>query len=342
MTITKNISAAFCLIYLALAAEGALAGPPIIDCGRTSNDQAVLQGVVNAASRGDIIHLKGVCEGVALVISKSGISVVGPAEIHGVADKVVVAVRDADGVTLRDLAVSDGTIGLEVNNARVTAENFTSERNSMYGIWSVGNGNLACVNCQANNNSTGLLTTGYLSLCGNSQFNDNAADGAFGFLGAQIFMIRSVCGGAPTLTLNRNNLGLHLFGNTSMFTDESTIQATQNRGMGILAYDNVVLAVAHSEVEVSFNGSVGLNMGASSSVRLNDTGGGSTTIANNSSVGLLVSQTGQLNAQNLALANNRFQDLGVSGFSLAQISGASSLGVVSCQPGKSTGSACPL
>jgi hypothetical protein len=340
MTIVKNIATVFCLSSLTLAAGSALAAPTI-DCSKSKSDQAAVQGAINLASKGDTIRLTGVCEGVSLVITKSGISVIGPAELHGVADKVVLAVRDAHTVTLRDLTVSGGTIGLEVDNARVTAIDFTSEHNSQYGISSVGVGALACVNCTANNNATGLVTTGYTSLCGNSVFNDNTADGAFGFLGAQIFMMKSACGVAPTLTMNRNGLGLHLFGNTSMIAQDSTIEATQNRGIGILAYDNVVLTILRTNVDISFNGSVGLNMGASSSVRLNDSEGGSTTIANNASVGLAVGQTGQLNAQSLTLSNNTSRDLVVTGFSVAQVAGSSSLGGVYCEPDKSSGSACP-
>ena len=340
MTIVKNIAAVFCLISLTLAAGSALAAPTI-DCSKTNNDQAVVQGAINAASKGDTVRLKGVCEGVSLVIAKSGISVVGPAELHGVPDKVVLAVRDADTVTLRDLTVSGGTIGLEVNSARVAAVDFTSEHNSQYGISSVGVGALGCVNCTANNNATGLLTTGYTSLCGHSVFNDNTADGAFGFLGAQIFMMKSVCGDTPTLTMSRNGMGLHLFGNVSMFAQESTIEATQNRGLGILAVDNVVLTVLKSEVNVSFNGNVGINMGASSSVRLNDAAGGSTTIANNGSIGVVIGQSGQLNAQSVTLSNNTYRDLYVTGFSAAQFSGSNALGSVLCEVGKSTGSACP-
>lgn len=141
MTISKRIAAAFCLIPLVILAEHASAGTTI-DCGRTSNDQAAVQGAINVTSRGDTVRLRGVCEGV-------------------------------------------------------------------------------------------FLTTGYASLCGNNEFSDNTSDGAFGFLGAQIFMIKSVCGEAPTLTMNRNGLALHLFGNASMLADESVIHATQNRGMGI-------------------------------------------------------------------------------------------------------------
>jgi len=340
MTIVKNIAAVFCLSYLTLAAEDVLAAP-IIDCGRTNNDQAVVHGAINAATKGDTVRLKGVCEGVSLVITKSGISVVGPAELHGVADKVVLAVRDAHSVTLRDLTVSGGTIGLDVDNARVEAVDFTSEHNLTYGIRSVGVGALACVNCTANNNATGLLTTGYTSLCGNSVFNDNTTRGILGFLGAQIFILKEACEKAPTVSLSRNGIGMDLFGNTSVFMDESDLDVSQNRGAGIQAFDNVVLSIRRSNIVASFNNGAGIATGASTSARLNDTGLGTTSIANNGSFGLLVVQNSQLVAYDVSLANNGYRDLYVADFSLAQFYGTNSLGNVFCEVGQSTGSACP-
>jgi len=230
---------------------------------------------------------------------------------------------------------------LEVNNARVAAVDFTSEHNSQYGIWSVGVGALGCVNCTANNNATGLLTTGYTSLCGNSVFNDNATRGILGFLGAQIFMIKGTCGETPTVTLTRNGIGMDLFGNTSVFIDESDLDVTQNRGTGIQAFDNVVLTIRRSNIVASFNSGAGIATGASTSSRLNDTAGGTTTIANNGSFGLMVVQNSQLAAQNVSLASNGYRDLYVADFSVANVYGTSSLGNAFCEVGQSTGTACP-
>lgn len=341
MNVKRYIVAVFHLAWLTLFTEGALAAPPTIDCDRTSNDQAILQGAVNLALKGATIRVKGTCEGIGLEITKAGITLAGPAELVGKGDNNVVFVRESDGVTLRDLTISGGKIGLASDRSRVTAFNVVAEHNSVYGIWSVGNGYLACVNCEGNSNGTGLLTTDYLSLCGNTQFNDNVNDGMFGFMGARIFSLKSTCGDRPTITMRGNGLGLHLYGNTSMFVQEGDVDTSQNRTFGVLAFDNVVVSLNQANLVVSNNQGTGFATGASSTARLNDTGGGTTTIANNAGIGLYLIQNSEVEARDITVSANGNLDILVFDFSVANFIGTFSRGNVSCEPGQSSGTVCP-
>lgn len=141
---------------------------------------------------------------------------------------------------------------------------------------------------------------------------------------------------------NRN--GITLFQNGTVFLDDINLDIHDNvNGIGV--FDGSRLTVRRSNILLDDNGFLGLNIGQGSTVRLNDNAPslavGSTSIQNNGTFGVLITQNSQATLGNATVLGNPVLDILVQDFGIGNSLGASVTGSISCEPGQSSGSLCP-
>jgi len=330
-------------LSMALVAMSVQAGDKSIDCDKEVDDQDAIQKTLDGTRAGDNVLLSGSCDGLTLVMAVPGVSLQGPAQLSGTGAGPVVRVEDAGNVSLTDLNLTGGTIGLEVANARVIATGVDSSSNLVDGFSVVQSSALECNDCSASSNGNrGLLVAGTTVLCGNTSFDSNTVSGALAFLGGRLFSSADICGGPPSISLSGNQLGLTLFQEAAVFFDEVTLTVT-----AVSTAVNVIdssLTVRRSQVALDNSGVLGLNVADGSTARINDdppsVGTGSTSIQGNGALGVQAINNSQVVLGNATVTGHPFIDLFVTGFSLANQAGATTVGAVSCAPGQSGGSLC--
>lgn len=345
--ILTRIIRVFVIVCLLVASTGVLAkSKKAVNCDKSKkNDQTSLQKAINKAKPGATISVKGTCDGISLLITQSGLTLRGPADLVGSGTAPVIRVQDAGDVTLQDLAVSNGTVGIEASNARVVANNIVAENNVVDGFSSLQNSWLTCIDCRANNNGNrGMLVVAAVTLCGDTEISDNTISGALVFLGGKMFSSTGVCGGTPSITMSGNPTGMVLFQNGSVFFDEVELDHHSNEN-GISVVDGGSLTVRRSNILLDNNSNLGLFITQNSSVKLNDDAAsiavGNTSIQNNAFFGVIVNQNSQITLGNATVAGSAVLDLLVEDFSIANSFGASTVNLISCEPGQSSGNLCP-
>ena len=97
------------------------------DCANSEDDQALLQGAIDQAVKGDILDIAGECLGLTLVIKSGPITLRGqpdgstilrgtgePNAVYGSPKNAVVQVDGAMPVLLQNLSLTEGSFGLQV------------------------------------------------------------------------------------------------------------------------------------------------------------------------------------------------------------------------------------
>jgi hypothetical protein len=88
---------------LSIATTSATQAAETVDCDKKGNDQATVQGAVTRAGVGGLVTLLGNCEGVAISVTQSGLTLTGSATLRGTGTSPVILVEDAGDVTVADL-----------------------------------------------------------------------------------------------------------------------------------------------------------------------------------------------------------------------------------------------
>lgn len=131
------------------------------------------------------------------------------------------------------------------------------------------------------------------------------------FLGGRVFSSAIVCGGSSSITMSGNRNGITLFQNGTVFLDDINLDIHDNvNGIGV--FDGSRLTVRRSNILLDDNGFLGLNIGQGSTVRLNDNAPslavGSTSIQNNGTFGVLITQNSQATLGNATVLGNPVLD----------------------------------
>ena len=335
----KNFMVSFLLLFSVFSTHSALADKKV-DCDKSKNDQGDLQKAVNNANSGAVIPVSGNCEDVALVISRSQVTLQGPATFNGNGVDDVIRVEDSGDVTLNDLVLTGGQNGLTVAAARATATTVDASNNATEGFSVIQSGSLVCRDCTASGNGArGLLVIGSTTLCGSNQFNGNITDGILVFLGGKVFGSTPVCGDPGSIEANGNGAtGVSLFQNASWFTDGTAINANQNAGSGLAIQESSAFSTDQAAFHADDNLAIGAFINSGSTVRLNALTG-STSLQGNL-VGVIAQQNSQLTANGVTIFGSVAPvDVIVQDFGVANANGT--FGPVSCEAGQSSGSLCP-
>lgn len=206
---SRLASILFALSLLIVPVAPAFGAATRVDCDKSKKDNSDLQKALDSANPRTQVQVSGTCEDVALVITRSSVGLVGPADLEGTGAAPVIRVQDVGNVSLENLEVTGGTVGVEVAAARVRVTDVDASNNVVDGLSVVQGGALECVDCTASDNGNrGLLVIGSASLCGTSTFDGNGTgtvgSGILMFLGGRVFSSATVCGGAPSVTTNGN------------------------------------------------------------------------------------------------------------------------------------------
>jgi hypothetical protein len=246
------------------------------DCANSEDDQALLQGAIDQAVKGDILDIAGECLGLRLLIKSGHITLRGqpdgstilrgtgePNAVYGSPKHAVVQVDGAMPVLLQNLSLTEGSFGLQVGGgSRVTVKNLHAFGNQDSGVSVSMQAQLTCEDCFLNDNARrGLTNSGFVFFCGEFQASRNW-QGIGNFHNSIIFAGAPQCAfyGADTPNLlieNNSDLGLLTYNGGTFFWDGQGKNAATFRGNGsipILAQRGATISLSNVNVTVEGDG----------------------------------------------------------------------------------------
>ena len=242
------------------------------DCANSEDDQALLQGAIDQAVKGDILDIAGECLGLTLVIKSGPITLRGqpdgstilrgsgePNTVYGSPKNAVVQVDGAMPVLLQNLSLTEGSFGLQVEGgSRVTVKDLHAFGNQDSGVAVSMQAQLTCEDCFLNDNARrGLTNGGVVFFCGEFEANRNW-QGIGNFHNSIIFAGAPTCAfyGADTPNLlieNNSDLGILTYNGGNFFWDGQGKSAAIFRGNGsipILAQRGATISLSNVTVTI--------------------------------------------------------------------------------------------
>jgi hypothetical protein len=262
----------------------------VIDCDVIFDDQKKLQKAVDKAKKGAVVHVKGTCLDIALVIDSPRITLQGEGSaltsLEGNGIDPVIWIEGADRAVIQGVELNSGLTGLQVSAARAIANDVIATNNTTGFVTGFG-GTLDCNGCNANTNTGfGAVLLNGLTLCGNNSFNGNGRSGVIAHNGI-IYANGDLCTDTPVLEFNGNGTsgegsGIQTFQNGSFFATDAIIDSNNNAEYGIISTESSSTYITNSTVTLIGNSAFAavLTFNGSSTIINNDPSSNPVTTSN--------------------------------------------------------------
>lgn len=227
-----------------------------------------LAAAVSSASRGDHIMILGNCnEPVVVKVDDLILDGQDMAIIDGASSfppGPVLHVTGARGVTIRNLDVQNGILGVSLSQgAHVTLSEVSLRDQQVMGINAVEKSLVSLADVEVMSagvhgmniaEGSNIKATGAVSVSGSGVFSLNLQDGSV------------MTADKAAITLNKNVFGLHISVGSTAFVNNSTIEANENSLIGVAVDNGSKLFMFSSKMEANNNGLDGVDCNINSNV----------------------------------------------------------------------------